>query len=87
LFSDADYAGCEKTHKSTTGAFLCMTGPHTFVPVSAISKKQDCISRSTAEAELIAVDVALRTIGIPAMDIWEKTIPPAPVILEINNLP
>ena len=84
-YSDADYAGCDKTHKSTTGSVLCRKGPHTFAPVSAVSKKQDCISRSTAEAELIAVDVALRTIGIPAMDIWDRIIPPAPIIFHEDN--
>ena len=37
LFTDADFAGCKKSQKSTTGAFLALTGPNTFFPVSGYS--------------------------------------------------
>ena len=47
LFADADFAGCEKTARSTSGVFLCLVGPNTFMPLAAISKKQTCVSHST----------------------------------------
>jgi hypothetical protein len=71
LFADADFAGCEKTARSTSGVFLCLVGPNTFMPLAAISKKQSCVSHSTPEAELVAVDLALRAEGLPALDVWE----------------
>ena len=40
-------------------------------PLAAISKKQTCVSHSTPEAELVALDAALRTEGLPALDLWE----------------
>ena len=30
LYADADFAGCKRTGRSTSGAFLCMGGPDTF---------------------------------------------------------
>ena len=36
-----------------------------------ISKKQDCVSHSTPEAEIVAAAWALRREGIPALQLWE----------------
>ena len=36
-----------------------------------MSKKQSCVSHSTPEAELIAADMAVKSIGIPALQLWE----------------
>ena len=44
LFSDADFAGCLNTAKSTSGVFIVLTGPNSFFPLSTISKKQSCVS-------------------------------------------
>nr|GEX06562.1 retrovirus-related Pol polyprotein from transposon TNT 1-94 [Tanacetum cinerariifolium] len=51
VFSDADYAGCKDTFKSTSGGaqFLCEK------LVSWSSKKQDCMALSTAEAEYVSL--------------------------------
>ena len=35
------------------------------------SKRQGCVSHSTPEAEIAAADVSLRTMGLPALSIWE----------------
>jgi hypothetical protein len=71
LFADADFAGCEKTSRSTSGVFLCLCGPNSFVPLGAVSKKQSCVSHSTPESELVAADLAIRAEGLPALSIWE----------------
>ena len=39
LFSDADFAGCSDTAKSTSGVFIALTGPNSFFPLNAISKR------------------------------------------------
>jgi hypothetical protein len=71
LFTDADFAGDGDTHRSTSGVFLCLKGPRTFVPLSAVSKRQSCVSHSTPEAEIVAADHGLRTEALPATSLWE----------------
>ena len=70
LYSDADFAGCLDTAKSTSGVFIALTGPNSFFPLNAISKKQSCVSHSTPEAEIVAADLAIRTEGLPALQLW-----------------
>ena len=36
-----------------------------------MSKKQTCVSHSTPEAEIVAADMVLRTIGLPALQLWD----------------
>ena len=69
LFSDSDFAGTEGTLKSTSGVHLCLRGPHTSFPLSGQSKRQGCVSSSTTEAELVAGSLALRTAGLPIIDV------------------
>ena len=71
VFSDADWAGEKTTYKSTTGSFTCVVGPNSFFPISALSKKQTCVSHSTPEAEIVAADTSIRNEGIPALNLWE----------------
>ena len=71
LYSDADFAGCIETAKSTSGVLLALTGPNSFYPLNAISKKQSCVSHSTPEAEIVAADLAIRTEGLPALQLWD----------------
>ncbi len=71
LYSDADFAGCKITKRSTSGIFLAPTGPNSFFPLNAISKKQTCVSHSTPEAELVAAAAALRMEGMLALNLWE----------------
>ena len=40
-------------------------------PINGQSKRQECVSHSTPEAEIVAADWALRHEGIPMLDIWE----------------
>jgi len=74
LFSDADFAGDLETCRSTSGVFLHLEGPTTFFPLSGQSKKQSCVSHSTPEAEIVAADLAVRTEGLPALQLWEAVL-------------
>ena len=74
LYADASFAGDLKDSKSTTGAFLCLVGPKTFVPITWICKKHGAVSHSSSEAEVISLDAAVRTEGIPALILWEQIV-------------
>ena len=67
LFADADFAGDCKTSKSIFGLQLMLLGPNTYYPITGQSKKQGCQSHSTSEAEIVAAEHALRTVGLPAL--------------------
>ena len=71
LFADADFAGDKQDMKSTSGVFMTLTGPSTACPLNGISKKQTGVSHSTPEAEIVAADLAVRTEGFPALQLWE----------------
>jgi hypothetical protein len=71
LYTDADFAGDTATMRSTTGVFLCLQGPSSFFPLSALSKCQTCVSHSTPEAELVAADAGVSREGILALALWE----------------
>ena len=71
LFSDADCAGCLDAAKSKSGVLIALTGPNSFFPLNAVSKKQSCVSRSTPEVEIVAADLAIRTEGLPAPQLWD----------------
>ena len=71
LFADADFAGDRPGYKSTSGSFLIMSGPSTYFPLSAKSAKQTSVSHSTPEAELVSAALGIRTVGVPALDLWE----------------
>jgi len=72
LFAHADFAGDLENAKSTSGVFLCLSGPGVFAPLAAVSKKQTCVSHSTPEAELVALNLALRAQGLPALDLAQR---------------
>ena len=61
LFSDADFAGSKQDMRSTSGVMMALSGPSTFWPVQMASKRQNCVSHSTPEAEMVAASFATRT--------------------------
>jgi hypothetical protein len=70
IYADANWAE-KPTFVSTSGCFLCLSGRNTFFPLAALSKKQTAKSHSTPEAETVSADVAIRTIGLPALQLWD----------------
>ena len=72
LYADADHAGCPETQRSTTGVLHSIKGRHTSFPIAVVSKRQKCVSKSTHEAEIAALDHALRTVGLPSLQVWER---------------
>nr|GFA56113.1 retrovirus-related Pol polyprotein from transposon TNT 1-94 [Tanacetum cinerariifolium] len=62
-FSDADYAGCKDTFKSTSGGAQFLREKL----VSWSSKKQDCTALSTAEAEYVSLSACC------AQVLWMRT--------------
>ena len=81
LFADADFAGCAQSLRSTSGSHMHIQGLHTRFPLSGGSKRQGCVSHSTPEAEIVAADVTLRTMGLPAVSIWETLTGKSPKLL------
>ena len=71
LFCDASFAADLSDSKSTTGGLLCVFGPSTFVPITWVCKKHGAVSHSSTEAEVIALDAALRMEGLPALMLWD----------------
>ncbi|GJU11479.1 retrovirus-related pol polyprotein from transposon TNT 1-94 [Tanacetum coccineum] len=62
-YSDADHAGCKDDYKSTSGGLQFLGGKL----VSWSSKKQDCTTMSTAEAEYVSLSACC------AQVIWMRT--------------
>ena len=72
-WADADFAGSLKDSKSTSGGYLMLVGPQTFVPL-AWCKKQGAVSHSTTEAETISLDAGLRLEALPQLILWDIVI-------------
>ena len=75
LYTDADFAGCERTERSTAGVHLCLEGPNTRFPITGISKRHTAVSNSTPEAEFVSGHFGCRFVLIPAQDMWGTIVP------------
>jgi hypothetical protein len=71
ICADADFAGCVRAMRSTTGVALVVEGPNTRVVVNGVSKRQTTVSHSTPEAEIVAAVYAMRQEGVPALSLME----------------
>ena len=85
LYCDADLAGCSVTQRSTSGVYHCIGGLHTRFPIATLSKRQSCVSHSTPESELVALDTGLRTIGVPTSYLWEVLLSSSRVVVHEDN--
>ena len=74
-YTDADFAGCTRTLRSTTGIQMQIEGPHSCFPIAASSKRQPHVADSTPAAELSALHTMMKTVTIPFVDIAEKILP------------
>ena len=72
VYADADFSGCADSLRSTSGGRMNLQGPNTRFPLSGSSKRQGCVSHSTPEAEIVAADVAMRAMGMPALRLMER---------------
>eukprot|EP00959_Pyramimonas_sp_CCMP1952_P434745 9102982-Pyramimonas_sp.AAC.1 len=72
LFTDASFADCITSSKSTAGVFAALLGPNAFFPVNAVCKKQTVASRSSTESESVVLDSALRLDGLPLLSFWKQ---------------
>ena len=84
-YTDADFAGCTRTLRSTTGLQLQVEGPHSCFPIAASSKRQPHVADSTPAAELSALHTLLKTVAIPFVDIAEKILPQVRGIIHEDN--
>ena len=75
------FAGDKGDSKSTSGMFVALTGPHSFFPLAAASRKQTAVANSTPEAEVVAAYHAMAVItaaydavrldAVPLLDLVE----------------
>ena len=86
LYADADFAGCVESLRSTSGGHLNLQGPNTRFPLSGSSKRQSCVSHSTPEAEIVAADVAMRAMGLPALKLLQRILKKSPNFATMRHL-
>ena len=80
-FADADFAQDEETRRSVGGYVFMMNGG----PVSWLCKQQSIVARSSAEAELIALDDAVREALWQRKSLPELGFPEAPTVIHEDN--
>ncbi len=73
-YCDASFADDIRESKSTSGCYLAITGPNTFVPVTSFSKRQGAVSHSSTEAEIISLEEAVRSEGLSVLTFWEHVV-------------
>ena len=77
------------TSKSTTGMFLVMQGQNgTFWPIHWYARRQKCVSRSTTEAETVALAEGAYEDALPSMFLLDAILPSVSiplVVLEDNQ--
>ncbi len=73
-YVDASFAGGVSDAKSTSGMFIAIVGPHTFVPITAFSKRRNAVSHSSTESEIVALEEAVRSEGLPTLTFWEHVV-------------
>ena len=71
---DASFAGYLTDFKSTSASVLCLIGPRTFVPLTWKLKKQGAVSQSSSEAEIIALEIAVRVEVLTGLQQWDSVI-------------
>ena len=76
LYPDADFAGCKRTRRSTSGNWFELgSGTATGLTTAGLewsSKRQTATATSTTEAELSSASSILKNCAIPALELWER---------------
>ena len=86
LFTDADHASKTDHGYSTSGSLLAIAGGRSFFPATFQSKRQTACSRSTTEAEAIALATALFSDAIPVQEFLSQLLGvKVPIICNQDN--
>jgi hypothetical protein len=72
VYSDSDFAGCSQTQRSTTGSIVFLSRAGSKIPLSYLSKRQGCVSHSTPEAEIVAMDTTIRLLALPLASVVDE---------------
>ena len=83
LYCDANFCGEHDDTKSVSGGILFLIGPNSLFPILWISKRQTSTSRSTTEAEVVAMANAIFGEGLPMLDLFELILGREKVSLEV----
>lgn len=75
ISADADFAGCPRILRSTSGCHAAMEGPCTSFSIAGCSQKQTRVCNCSAESELVAADTALKKYLAPLLDDCDHTLP------------
>ena len=75
VYSDSDYAGCTETQRSTTGSIVFSALRLCRCRSPLYPKRQGFVSRSTPEAEIVAMDTTIRVLTLPALSMAEELSP------------
>ena len=84
-YCDANFAGCPRTLRSTSGIQQQLEGPNSCFPLSAMSKRQAHANDSTPAAELSALHKCIKEFTIPAIDMWQRLLPGTLGIVHEDN--
>ena len=70
LYCDADFCGDDEHTYSTSGGWIQLSGKNTQFPIAWMSRKQGAVSRSTTEAEAVAMATTLFDEGLPLLELF-----------------
>ena len=75
-YPDADFAGCKRTSRSTSGGWFELgSGKPDGLTSAALewsSKRQTATATSTTEAEMASAAAILKGAAVPALELWER---------------
>ena len=55
---------------------MALVGPNSFMPLAARNFVQSQIAQTAPEAEVVSLEMAMKTVGIPALGIWDHILGP-----------
>ena len=87
LFVDANFCGDTDNTRSTSGAWLVLSGPNgTNVPLAHLVRRQTATSRSTTESEVVSLAHGLFSEAIPMLDLFSLLLErPVQLVIEEDN--
>ena len=74
LYTDADSAADKSTSKSVSAVFCAIHGPTSHPHPRVLSKQKGAVSHSTAESEMVAADLGLRTEAFPLTTLFDAVL-------------